>query len=177
MLTASSRAALSKDLYRERIADDGKRFAIRFRFHRPACTVSGRHAQRNARGHQGARKNRQGLASAERGAGIMSSDTFHIPHSPFRTPNMPSHLFQLVAQIPRGRVTTYGDLARALGNVMASRWVGQELLNHDHHSNCHCHRVVRANGDLGVYSNVSARDGARSKPYPRGAYSPCFRDY
>ena len=66
-------------------------------------------------------------------------------------PDLPDQLLKLVAQIPTGRVTTYGDLADALGDRIASRWVGHFLLHHSHGTECHCHRVVRAGGELGRY--------------------------
>ena len=62
----------------------------------------------------------------------------------------------MLHQVPAGRVTTYGAIARALGDVVASRWVGHYLLHHPHNPNCPCHRVVRACGDLGSYVNGSA---------------------
>lgn len=66
-------------------------------------------------------------------------------------PNLPDELDRLLDQIPLGAVTTYGDLADALGARQAARWVGEYLLHHIHHRGCPCHRVVRTNGDLGRY--------------------------
>jgi len=66
-------------------------------------------------------------------------------------PDLPCELAQLLNQIPAGRVTTYGDLARALGDVKAARWVGEHLLAHRHGEDCPCHRVVRVDGDIGLY--------------------------
>lgn len=57
----------------------------------------------------------------------------------------------MLARIPRGKVTTYGDLGRALGDVRAARWVGEFLLDHPHSEGCRCHRVVRTGGDVGLY--------------------------
>jgi deoxyribonuclease V len=65
--------------------------------------------------------------------------------------DLPGELERLLAQIPHGRFTTYGHLARALGDVKAARWVGQYLLEHHHHRRCHCHRVVRLTGEPGLY--------------------------
>ena len=66
-------------------------------------------------------------------------------------PNMESALQALLGQVPPGNVTTYGDLAEALGNRIAARWVGHHMMHHDHHPGCGCHRVVRASGELGGY--------------------------
>lgn len=66
-------------------------------------------------------------------------------------PDLEVELQALLAQIPRGRVTTYGDLADALGTRSAARWVGEFLRQHDHDGDCACHRVVRKGGELGLY--------------------------
>jgi deoxyribonuclease V len=66
-------------------------------------------------------------------------------------PDLPAALRELIAQVPRGRVTTPGQLATALGNPVAARWIGHFLLHHEHGSDCTCHRVVRAGGVLGPY--------------------------
>jgi deoxyribonuclease V len=66
-------------------------------------------------------------------------------------PDLKGTLRDLLRQIPRGRVTTYGALADALGNRIAARWVGQFLLDHEHGAKCPCHRVVRVDGSLGEY--------------------------
>ncbi len=66
-------------------------------------------------------------------------------------PDLTSCLRQLLAQAPAGRVTTCGDLARALGNRIAATWVGHFALHHQHDANCTCHRILRAGGALGPY--------------------------
>lgn len=68
-----------------------------------------------------------------------------------RPPDMPAALRRLIDQVPLGRVTTYGDLAAALGLSAASRWVGQWMMDHPHEPDCRCHRVLRATGKLGLY--------------------------
>ncbi|HLA85497.1 MAG TPA: endonuclease V, partial [Thermoguttaceae bacterium] len=73
-------------------------------------------------------------------------------------PDLSDYLRSLWSQIPRGRVTTYGELARALGDPIASRWVGHYALHHDHDEACPCHRIVRADGTLGNYIAGTARD-------------------
>lgn len=60
--------------------------------------------------------------------------------------NFFSRVYALVRQIPEGRVTTYGQIARALGTRDARR-VGHALhANRD--ENTPCHRVVTKDGQL-----------------------------
>ncbi len=69
-------------------------------------------------------------------------------------PDMSAELDRLLGQIPRGRVTTYGDIAEALGDVKAARWVAEALNcieGHWHSDRCSCHRVIRKTGELGGY--------------------------
>jgi deoxyribonuclease V len=75
-------------------------------------------------------------------------------------PDLQRHLDALLRQVPRGRVTTYGELARALGDVRAARWVGESLLNHPHNDRCGCHRVVRSTGEVGLYVTGDAAEKA-----------------
>jgi deoxyribonuclease V len=65
--------------------------------------------------------------------------------------DLPAELQRLLQQVPRGRVTTYGRLAAALGDRTAARWVGEYLVDHPHDERCPCHRVVRETGDAGLY--------------------------
>ncbi|MGE0610679.1 MAG: endonuclease V [Pirellulales bacterium] len=73
-------------------------------------------------------------------------------------PDLPAQLHGLLWQIPAGHVATYGDVAEALGNRVAAKWIGHEMLHHAHHTDCHCHRVVRANGDVGAYISGQPAD-------------------
>jgi len=75
-------------------------------------------------------------------------------------PDLDACLRGLWSQIPRGRVTTYGALADALGDRIAARWVGHVAMHHGHDDTCPCHRIVRVDGSLGRYVTGSARDKA-----------------
>ncbi|MFO0916294.1 MAG: endonuclease V [Pirellulales bacterium] len=66
-------------------------------------------------------------------------------------PDLAESVRQLVAQIPAGRVATYGQVARYLGVVEASRWVGQWAVDHDHGPDCVCYRLVRSDGVPGKW--------------------------
>jgi len=59
--------------------------------------------------------------------------------------------YQLVEQVPAGRVTSYGALAEALGDKRAARAVGKMLNQNPKPVSTPCHRVVRSNGKLGGY--------------------------
>jgi deoxyribonuclease V len=56
------------------------------------------------------------------------------------------------AQIPMGMVSTYGDIANALGDVASSRTVGKILAWNPRPIVVPCHRVVYSNGEVGWYS-------------------------
>ena len=64
-------------------------------------------------------------------------------------------VYRLVKQVPRGRVTTYGALAKALKEPGAGRAVGQILKRNPHPVVVPCHRVVRSDGSLGGYGGNS----------------------
>jgi len=66
-------------------------------------------------------------------------------------PDLLEELKRLLAQVPPGRVTTYGSLAAALGDRIAARWVGQVLLHDERVIDRPTHRVVRAGGELGQF--------------------------
>ena len=55
------------------------------------------------------------------------------------------------ALVPRGRVTTYGAIARHLGFPGAARAVGRALATNPFPLVIPCHRCVRENGNLGGY--------------------------
>jgi methylated-DNA-[protein]-cysteine S-methyltransferase len=70
---------------------------------------------------------------------------------------MKEKVYELVSEIPAGKVTTYSELARAIGKPKASRAIGQILNKNPNPIIVPCHRVVRSNGDLGGYAYGSRR--------------------
>jgi len=65
-------------------------------------------------------------------------------------------VYALARQIPRGRVTTYGALARALGMHQGARQVGWAMAVCD--DSVPAHRVVNARGTLsGHHGGVELR--------------------
>lgn len=58
-------------------------------------------------------------------------------------------VYDVVCQVPRGRVTTYGAIARSIGSPGASRMVGWAMnASHSHHMQVPAQRVVNRNGML-----------------------------
>lgn len=82
---------------------------------------------------------------------------------PISLPDLRYEVLAMIRQVPPGQVTTYGDLARGLGDDQsrAARWVGEFLKHHPHIADCPCHRVVRSNGEIGRHVSGDAGEKAR----------------
>lgn len=61
-------------------------------------------------------------------------------------------VYGLVHRIPRGRVSTYGDVAAAAGSPGAARAVGTAMRSNQDTGKVPCHRVVRGDGTVGLYA-------------------------
>ncbi len=57
-------------------------------------------------------------------------------------------VYRLVAKIPRGKVATYGQIARLLGAPRSARIVGWAMHGNPHGSKVPCQRVVQQGGSL-----------------------------
>jgi methylated-DNA-protein-cysteine methyltransferase related protein len=57
-------------------------------------------------------------------------------------------IYSVVSRIPRGRVATYGQIARLAGRPGQARFVGYALSALDDHSRVPWHRVVNAEGRI-----------------------------
>lgn len=85
--------------------------------------------------------------SASRAARWKNETSMTIPK--LDIPDLNHELETLIRQIPHGRVTTFGDLARALGDVGAARWVAQSVRSGELAADCPTHRVAMKTGELG----------------------------
>lgn len=61
-------------------------------------------------------------------------------------------VYKLTCEIPKGKVATYGQIARLTGNPKAGRSVGLFMKTNPDAPNTPCHRVVAADGKLTGYS-------------------------
>ncbi|RME87958.1 MAG: MGMT family protein [Candidatus Hydrogenedentota bacterium] len=57
-------------------------------------------------------------------------------------------IYELVKKIPKGRVSTYGNIAEALSMKSAARTVGYALNAAKNRPEIPCHRVVNRKGEL-----------------------------
>lgn len=63
--------------------------------------------------------------------------------------------WNLCKKVPKGSVTTYKEIAKAL-NCKAYRAVGNAL-NKNRDSKVPCHRVVKSNGEIGGFSRGAGK--------------------
>lgn len=61
-------------------------------------------------------------------------------------------VYAVTARIPRGKVATYGQIARLAGNAKAARAVGALMRTNTDPTHVPCHRVVGATGLLVGYA-------------------------
>jgi methylated-DNA-[protein]-cysteine S-methyltransferase len=64
--------------------------------------------------------------------------------------------YEMLEKVPQGYITTYADLAIAIGHKGAYRAVGSAMNKNPYAPKVPCHRVVKSNGDLGGYAFGSA---------------------
>ena len=61
-------------------------------------------------------------------------------------------VYTVVRTIPKGKVATYGQIARLAGNAKASRAVGMAMRSNKDRTPVPCHRVVAVDGSLAGYA-------------------------
>jgi alkylated DNA nucleotide flippase Atl1 len=67
-------------------------------------------------------------------------------------------VFELALDIPEGRVTTYGTLAKAAGGgVMAARSITSILAKHPNRNAIPFHRIVYANGTVWLHNEYDKK--------------------
>ena len=66
--------------------------------------------------------------------------------------SLQDRVYEVTKKIPKGKVTTYGQIARMVGNPKAARAIGMFMRINPDAPETPCHRVVAANGNLTGYS-------------------------
>ena len=65
--------------------------------------------------------------------------------------NLTEYTYYLVRQIPRGRVSTYGAVAKSLGNKGYARAVGKYMNKNPDADTMPCFKIVKSDGTLGGF--------------------------
>jgi O-6-methylguanine DNA methyltransferase len=65
--------------------------------------------------------------------------------------NLSDYTYYLVRQIPKGRVSTYGAVAEALGNKNYARVVGTYMHRNPDADTMPCFKIVNSDGSLGGF--------------------------
>ncbi len=66
-------------------------------------------------------------------------------------------VYKLCSLIPKGKISTYKEIARALKNPNSSRAVGNALNKNPYAPIVPCHRVIRTNGEVGGFASGSSK--------------------
>ena len=73
---------------------------------------------------------------------------------------MTKQVYAILKTVPKGKVVTYGQIAKALGNVHLARAVGNALHRNPDPLQIPCHRVVNRKGEV---SEAYAFGGAEAQ--------------
>lgn len=66
--------------------------------------------------------------------------------------NLEHKVYKKLLYVPKGQITTYGDLAKAVGLKNGQRFVGTVMKKNPYPVIIPCHRVVKSDGKIGGYS-------------------------
>ncbi|MFW6049514.1 MAG: MGMT family protein, partial [Candidatus Bipolaricaulota bacterium] len=67
-------------------------------------------------------------------------------------PELDKIILETLLQVPTGKLTTYKDIAVALGDERAARAVGTVMAGNPYPNRFPCWKVVHTSGDVGKYS-------------------------
>lgn len=76
--------------------------------------------------------------------------------------NFNQRVYEVVKQIPKGKVATYGQVARAIGAPRAARQVGWALHANPAFGEIPCHRVLFKDGSLSDGFAFGGREAQRA---------------
>ncbi|WP_371504667.1 MGMT family protein [Nitrosopumilus adriaticus] len=66
--------------------------------------------------------------------------------------NLEQKIYKKLLQVPKGQITTYGELAKAVGLKNGQRVVGRIMNKNPYPVIIPCHRVVMSTGKIGGYA-------------------------
>lgn len=79
-------------------------------------------------------------------------------------------VYKKLLQVPKGQITTYGELAKAVGLKNGQRAIGKIMNKNPYPVIVPCHRVVNSDGKIGGYAygekvktNMLTKEGIKIK--------------
>ena len=66
--------------------------------------------------------------------------------------NIEQRIYKKLLEVPRGKVTTYGELSKAVGIKNGQRYIGSVMNKNPYPAIIPCHRVVMSTGKIGGYA-------------------------
>jgi len=82
--------------------------------------------------------------------------------------NLDERVYKKLLQVPKGKITTYGELAKAVGLQNGQRTIGKIMNKNPYPVIIPCHRVVSSDGTVGGYAfgqdvktNMLAKEGIK----------------
>ena len=92
-----------------------------------------------------------------------SAKSSRTPKSSPKTTPFQERVYAKLRDVPRGRVTTYGALARVLKT--SARAIGQAMRRNPYAPEVPCHRVVAAVGSIGGFGGNTSGKKIREKAF------------
>ena len=84
--------------------------------------------------------------------------------------NLDKKIYKKLLEVPEGKITTYGELAKAVGIKNGQRAVGRIMHKNPYPGIIPCHRVVKSDGKVGGYAfgqqvkiNMLSKEGIKIK--------------
>ena len=84
--------------------------------------------------------------------------------------NLDKKIYKKLLEVPEGKITTYGELAKAVGLKNGQRAVGRIMNKNPYPVIIPCHRVVKSDGKVGGYGygqdvkiNMLTKEGIKIK--------------
>ncbi|RDJ31593.1 MAG: methylated-DNA--[protein]-cysteine S-methyltransferase [Crenarchaeota archaeon] len=66
--------------------------------------------------------------------------------------NLENRVYKKLLEVPEGKVTTYGELAKAVGLKNGQRVIGRIMNKNPYPVIVPCHRVIKSDGKIGGYA-------------------------
>ena len=84
--------------------------------------------------------------------------------------NLDKKIYKKLSEVPKGKITTYGELAKAVGMKNGQRAVGRIMNKNPYPVIIPCHRVIKSDGKVGGYAygeeiklNMLTKEGIKIK--------------